>query len=295
LPRLLLPFVDDLTAEEIADARAIAAAFGDIEASGAFCEVTAAIARAFILNVTEASEPGGEDAERYVMTRIAQGSSGAAAMIRAARTGELAWRYQQTLMRLLSRLNYTQFGEPLTIEAAERMVAHARAELKCPKTMRRGPRRDTALTKFFMTYALYARVLHVRPFPPALLVAGISKALERAVLRARKEPSCAGAIKQLNRYRYLSKGAIRNRVHDYWFSFRFHVFPKALGGRIVYPACADVRYFQRHLAETNVNSCTRDVIMKTLALFTNFPNMPSGGRQTTWSSTGANNIASTTI
>jgi hypothetical protein len=213
LHKLLPPYAGEPSAEEIASAEAIAAAFG-IQSSDSFRSDAAAAERLFIFNIIEDCRAHIATAGHDVLTRMARGPSEAAAVIHAARQGDLSLHQQHFLMHMLYRVDYGRFGKAVTVAGAERMVAHALAELQRQGGKKRGPRRDTALASFTMLHVSYAMDLGVPPLPPARLVAGVSKALERAVLRARKDPRAAVAIKQFNEYRALSKGAIRNRVRD---------------------------------------------------------------------------------
>jgi len=210
LHKWLPPYVGEPSAEEIANADAIAAAFG-VQSSDSFRKDAAALERQFIFDVVEDCRAHIAIADHALLTRMARDLSEAEAVILAARQGKLPWRQQYVLMRMLDGIDYGRFGERVTVAGAERMVAHALAEL--PR-LKRGPRRDTALKNFTMMHVSYAMDLGVSPFPPARLVYGVLKALERAVLRARKDPMAAVAINQFDEYWDLSKGAIRNRVSE---------------------------------------------------------------------------------
>jgi hypothetical protein len=208
LHKWLPPYVGELSAEEVANADAIAVAFG-IQSSDSFRKDAAALERLFIFEVVQNRRAPVATAEHDLQTWMAEGPSEAAAVIRAARQGDLTWRQQLFLMCMLDGVDYGRFGEPVTVSGAERMVAHALAELP---GLKRGPRCDTALTTFTIMHVSHAMDLGVPPFPPDRLVDGLSKALERAVRRALKDPRAAVAIKQFNEYTALSKDHIRNWV-----------------------------------------------------------------------------------
>jgi hypothetical protein len=218
LHKLLPPYVGAPTAEEIANADAIAAAFG-IESSDKFRKMVAAIERSFVFHALEGCWAG-VDSERNVLIRTARGPREAAAVLTAARRGELSWYNQQSLMRALGGVDYGGFGEPLTVEGAERMAAHVRAYLAHLPAKRRGRKHDFALAAFHLMYVHSAIVDFGVPWVrPARLVAGIWMALRFAVLRARQEAaSCAersaaaGIEQSLTKYYDLSDAAIRNRV-----------------------------------------------------------------------------------
>ena len=204
----LPPYVGELSAEEVANADAIAVAFG-IQSSDSFRKDAAALERQFIFDVVEDCRAHIAIADHALLTRMARDLSEAEAVILAARQGKLPWRQQYVLMRMLDGIDYGRFGERVTVAGAERMVAHALAELP---GLKRGPRCDTALTTFTIMHVSHAMDLGVPPFPPDRLVDGLSKALERAVRRALKDPRAAVAIKQFNEYTALSKDNIRNWV-----------------------------------------------------------------------------------
>jgi hypothetical protein len=210
LYKLLLPYTGELSAEEIANADTIAKAFG-IQPTDSFRKDVAVIERLFIFKVVQDCRAPVATAEHDLLTWMAEGPSEAAAVIRAARQGDLTWRQQRFLMRMLDGIDYGQFGEPVTVPGAERMVAHALAEL--PR-LNWGPRPDTALRSFTILHVSRAMDRGVPPFPPARLVLGVSEALEHAVRRARNDPRARRAIKRFNEYDALSKDAIRNWVRD---------------------------------------------------------------------------------